>query len=327
MVYIKTSEDFSIGVLWIGDPPDYSWADGKTFDHWENFQSDVSPSKSDDMVYVDYTTGKWNFDMGSHGHIAACDYTIGEQTDRHYALVGGNIMCGRLEVFHDGFWGTIYDPTPDIELGYLLCNRLGYEFVAFDSSCVSKVGTGLIWSIDAVCDSNATTIDDCFPGQTTWDTSVTDHTHDVYVRCKEKVITTRKPTTTVTTKATTSGSTTEESTSGSTTEESTSGPTTEESTSGSTTEETTSGSTTEETTSGSTTEESTSGSTTEESTSVSTTEETKTSTESMLYPSTTEYCLTNCDVIHTVTETVTMTQNVTVTATATVNITITTSGK
>ncbi|VDI51164.1 Hypothetical predicted protein [Mytilus galloprovincialis] len=215
-------------------------------------------------------------------------------------------------------------------------------FVAFDSSCVSKVGTGLIWSIDAVCDSNATTIDDCFPGQTTWDTSVTDHTHDVYVRCKEKVITTRKPTTTVTTKATTSGSTTETTkattsgsttettkatTSGSTTEETTSGSTTEESTSGSTTEESTSGSTTEETTSGSTTEESTSGSTTEESTSVSTTEETKTSTESMLYPSTTEYCLTNCNVIHTVTETVTMTQNITVTATATVNITITTSGK
>lgn len=124
---ISYREDFTIGVLWIGDPPDFSWADGKTFDHWENFQSGVSPSKSDDNVYVDYTTGKWNFDMGSHGHIASCDYTIGEQTDRHYALVGGNIMCGRLEVFHDGFWGTIYDPTPDIKLGYFLCNHLGYE--------------------------------------------------------------------------------------------------------------------------------------------------------------------------------------------------------
>lgn len=67
---------------------------------------------------------------------------------------------------------------------FILCLIL--RFVAFDSSCVSKVGTGLIWSIDAVCDSNATTIDDCFPGQTTWDTSVTDHTHDVYVRCKGK---------------------------------------------------------------------------------------------------------------------------------------------
>ncbi|XP_052061706.1 uncharacterized protein LOC127701780 [Mytilus californianus] len=224
--------------------------------------------------------------MGSHHHVAACDYTVGEQTDRHYALVGGDSMCGRLEVFHDGFWGTIYDSNPDIKLGYLLCNNLGYEFDSYDSSCVSKVGTGIIWSNDFVCVSNATTIDDCFPGQTTWDTSVTDHTYDVHVRCKEK------QTSTVIT-------------------------TTKETTSGSTTEETTSGSTTEETASGSTTEETTSGSTTEES---------KTPTEVILYPSTTEYCLTNCNVIHNITETVTMTQDVTVTETVTVITTITTSG-
>ncbi|CAC5424894.1 unnamed protein product [Mytilus coruscus] len=295
------TEDYTIGALWTNNPLVFYWADGQIFDHWDNFVSGVSPSNNDDNVYVKYSTGKWNFDMGSHQHVAACDYTVGEQTDRHYALVDGDSMCGRLEVFHDGFWGTIYDSNPDIKLGYFLCNHLGYEFDSYDSSCVSNVGTGIIWSNDFVCVSNATTIDDCFPGQTTWDTSVTDHTYDVYVRCKEKSTSaTEKQTSTVLT-------TTEETTSGSTTEE----------TSGSTTEETTSGSMTEETKSGSTTEETTSGSKTEES---------KTSTEAILYPSTTEYCLTNCNVIHNITETVIMTQNITVTETVTVITTITTSG-
>ena len=63
-------------------------------------------------------------------------------------LVGGRyISQGRLEVYHDGRWGTVCDDHFDSDEATLMCRLLGYHSGVVDASAASP-GSGQIWLDD-----------------------------------------------------------------------------------------------------------------------------------------------------------------------------------
>lgn len=125
MFYLYSGEYF-IGLYWdTSNPPIYTWVDGHRLGDWSNLPAS-SPESNQDNTYVDIN-GDWNFYRGVHQKYALCEFTIGQRTDTHISLVGGNALCGRLEVYHNGIWGTISDTHPQSDFGVFVCNEFGYE--------------------------------------------------------------------------------------------------------------------------------------------------------------------------------------------------------
>ena len=98
-------------------------------------------------------------------------------------LVEGNALNrGRVEILHNGVWGTIchdYWEMPDADV---LCRQLGFEgaLVALRSAAYGK-GTGEIWLDDVDCKGNESSISQC--GHKGWGIRNCDHSQDASVIC------------------------------------------------------------------------------------------------------------------------------------------------
>ena len=90
---------------------------------------------------------------------------------------------GRVEVFHDGVWGTVCDDSfdGDDNAADVLCRQLGYSSgVLLDSSGVPD-GTGPIWMDDVTCTGSETSLFDC--SWTFWGQHNCGHDEDVGATC------------------------------------------------------------------------------------------------------------------------------------------------
>ena len=78
-------------------------------------------------------------------------------------LVGGSGPHeGRVEVFHNGQWGTVCDDFWSINDATVLCRQLGYERVlAVHQRAFFGEGTGPIWYDDLLCDGTETSLAQC----------------------------------------------------------------------------------------------------------------------------------------------------------------------
>ena len=98
-------------------------------------------------------------------------------------LADGNwIGEGRVEIFHDGAWGTICDDDWDIQDARVVCRELGFsEAVIALTHAWFGAGSGTIWLENVRCLGNESSIGNCpHPG---WEDHDCKHHEDASVIC------------------------------------------------------------------------------------------------------------------------------------------------
>ena len=69
---------------------------------------------------------------------------------------------GRVEIFHDGHWGTICDDYWDMKDAQVVCRQLGYKrALRAPQLSVFGEGNGHIWLDNVHCRGNETSITNC----------------------------------------------------------------------------------------------------------------------------------------------------------------------
>ncbi|KAM6259528.1 macrophage receptor MARCO isoform 1-T1 [Spheniscus humboldti] len=86
---------------------------------------------------------------------------------------------GRVEVFHDGSWGTICDDGWSIQDAAVVCRMLGYNRAV--SAFTATAGSGQIWLDDVNCRGNESSIFDC--PKPAWGVNNCSHNEDAGVEC------------------------------------------------------------------------------------------------------------------------------------------------
>ncbi|XP_019630260.1 PREDICTED: scavenger receptor cysteine-rich domain superfamily protein-like [Branchiostoma belcheri] len=122
---------------------------------------------------------------GSHN----CDHSedAGAVCKGDIRLVGGNSSNeGRVEVFHDGQWGTVCDDGWGLEEAHVVCRQLGYPG-ATEARVRAEFGqgSGQIWLDDVACDGSETTISDC--GHGGWGLHNCEHSEDAGAVCERDI--------------------------------------------------------------------------------------------------------------------------------------------
>lgn len=83
-------------------------------------------------------------------------------SDKNIRLIGGpSAQEGRVEILHDGGWGTICDDKWSLNNGHVVCSILGYD-QAESVSCCGKYGINKkMWLDDVRCKGSETSIEEC----------------------------------------------------------------------------------------------------------------------------------------------------------------------
>ena len=97
-------------------------------------------------------------------------------------LTGGSgSREGRLEVYHNGTWGTVCDDQfTNAEAG-VVCYMLGYGHGGYNFGNRYGAGSGEIWLTDVQCNGMELSIEDC--QHSGWRNHSCDHSEDVSVSC------------------------------------------------------------------------------------------------------------------------------------------------
>lgn len=90
---------------------------------------------------------------------------------------------GRVEIFHNGEWGTICDDHWDINDGDVVCKMLNYSgALRTPKQAFFGPGNGKIWLGNVKCSGNETSLLQC--GNPGWNVDICDHHEDASVICE-----------------------------------------------------------------------------------------------------------------------------------------------
>ena len=98
-------------------------------------------------------------------------------------LVDGSTKYeGRVEVYHNGEWGTVCDDEWDLNDAQVVCRQLGFGLaIAARNSAFYGQGSGQIWLDEVHCVGTELTIEDCL--QYGWGYHDCSHFEDAGVQC------------------------------------------------------------------------------------------------------------------------------------------------
>ncbi|XP_052809339.1 deleted in malignant brain tumors 1 protein-like [Mya arenaria] len=101
---------------------------------------------------------------------------------------GTTQLQGRVEVLHNGTWGTVCGDGIDTNFAKVVCRQLDYAThnVTLRSHAYFGAGSGEIWLDNVTCQGNETVIDLCMFSQ--WGQHSCGHTEDVGVICSASSI-------------------------------------------------------------------------------------------------------------------------------------------
>ena len=105
---------------------------------------------------------------------------------------GGSPDFGRVEIYHNGTWGTVCDDSWDINDTAVVCRMLGFKYawtaisfaVEITKDELDLYGTGPIWLDDVNCFGNESSLNEC--GHSGWLVHNCDHLEDAGVWCGNK---------------------------------------------------------------------------------------------------------------------------------------------
>nr|XP_055045526.1 scavenger receptor cysteine-rich type 1 protein M130-like [Misgurnus anguillicaudatus] len=114
------------------------------------------------------------------------DFNKGSQA-QVVRLVNGSRSCsGRVEVLHDGQWGTVCDDDWSLSVAELVCRELDCgDAIEAKSDAYFGEGSGQIWMDEINCVGNESSLVDC--GIAGWGIHDCDHYEDAGVTCKAPV--------------------------------------------------------------------------------------------------------------------------------------------
>ncbi|XP_077207065.1 scavenger receptor cysteine-rich domain-containing protein DMBT1-like [Paroedura picta] len=103
----------------------------------------------------------------------------------HIRLANGNRTCeGRVEVYHNGSWGTICDDLWNMLNAQVVCRQLSCgEAISADTDAKYGEGSGLILMDDVKCQGNETAVEAC--PHNGWGVSNCRHKEDAGVNCSD----------------------------------------------------------------------------------------------------------------------------------------------
>ncbi|NXM00057.1 MARCO protein, partial [Tyrannus savana] len=96
----------------------------------------------------------------------------------HIRLVGGSTK-GRVEVLHQGIWGTVCDDHWTMQEAAVVCRMLGFSHAV--SAFTAGGGTGTIWLDEVVCSGAESSIFSC--AKNSWGSHNCNHNEDAGVEC------------------------------------------------------------------------------------------------------------------------------------------------
>ena len=95
---------------------------------------------------------------------------------------GANSYEGRVEVYHNGEWGTVCDDGWDLNDAQVVCRQIGFsQAIAIKTSAYYGRGSGQIWLDDVNCVGIELTIENCSHGG--WGNENCFHSEDAGIQC------------------------------------------------------------------------------------------------------------------------------------------------